>query len=347
MIEEELSIKNSLPLFTPQIQANNDLIVSNSRLENFDFGQNDFIINININNCLFTQFTFENNENDILSLNIQNSFFKDSTFTGDLYTNGNNTSNFINNIFDTCTFRERSNFHHSNFTNSKIVDSTLEAIDLNNVNLTNAIFNNVNLTDSDLTDANLTNAIFNNVNLTDSDLTDADLTNATFNNVNFTKTNLTHIPLNNVNINNETCYFSYLGNNYLFIELNRSNMENLIKENIIHRSLYKYINILVTTREQGYSDLNMIRQVLIQKLPESETGLSVPLALTSSQYLNSALGKKYASLTNDNKTEKLISSIKQKRRNAFNETRFKKGGKKTQTKKTKKNRKQKTKKRKN
>jgi uncharacterized protein YjbI with pentapeptide repeats len=347
---EQFNEKMSYPFITIP-DGTNILSLEKKRVENLEFLQDDLQVNIKVNNCLFTNGSFDINV-DKLFINIQNSYFYRCRFQGELFNSDETSSIFINNIFDNCTFNESSNFKDSNFTNSIIVNSSLENIIFIDTDLTNVKFNSVNLTDANFKGAIFNNTIFDNVNLTRIILSDNNYDN-------------------NIIINPQTCYVVYNKRYYLY-EIDRSIMEDMIRDNIINRSFYRYINEILKRKENALREHGMFSEVMDEKigkrLGNNDVALSQISSFVDKEYIDKHIKgamdsrkdneerkqlqiqtfnkKRYGIKQNNEKTEEMLKTKKQTRNMSFNEKRNI-GGKKNRkqkTKKTKKNRKQKTKK---
>ena len=347
---EQFNQKMNYPIMTIP-DGTSSLSLERRRVENLEFLQDETQVNINVNECLFTNCSFDINV-DKLFINIQNSYFYRTTFQGELFNTDESSSIFINNIFDNCIFNPNSNFKDSNFTNSIIVNSSLENIIFQEVNLTNVKFNSVNLTDADFKGAIFNSTIFDNVNLTRIILSDMSYDN-------------------NIIINPQTCYVVY-NKRYFLYEIDRPTLENMIRDNIINRSFYRYINEILTRKETGLREHGMFSEVIDEKighiLGNNDLALSQISSFVDKEYVDKHINeamearkdneerkklqiqtynkKRYGIKQNENKTEDMLKTKKQARNLSFNEKR-KLGGKKNRKQKTKKNRKQKTKKNRN
>ena len=328
--------------------GSSSLSLEKRRVANLEFLQDEMPVKIIVNDCLFTNCSFDINV-DKLFINIKNSYFYRCTFQGEFFNSDEDSSIFINNIFDNCTFNELSNFKDSIFTDSIIVNSNLKNINFNEVDLTNVKFNNVNLTDADLKGAIFNNTIFDNVNFTRIILSDKTYDN-------------------NIIINPQTCYIVYNKRYYLY-EIDRHTLEDMIRDNIINRSFYRYINEILKRKENGLREHGMFSEVIDEKigkrLGNNDVALSQISSFVDKEYLDKHIKesiearkdneerkqlqiqnfnkKRYGIKQNNNKTEEMLKTKKQTRNMSFNEKRNI-GGKKNRKLKTKKNRKLKTKK---
>ena len=344
---EQFNEKMNYPVITIP-DGTSSLSFQKKRVENLEFLHEESNVNIKVNDCLFTNCSFNINV-DKVNINIQNSYFYRCKFEDELFNSDDSSSIFINNIFDNCTFNARSNFKDSNFTNSIIVNSILENIIFQDVNLTNVKFYNVNLTDADFKGAIFNSTIFDNVNFTRIILSDTAYDN-------------------NIIINPQTCYVVY-NKKYFLYEIDRPTLENMIRDNIINRSFYRYINEILTRKENGLREHGMFSEVIDEKigkrLGNNDLALSQISSFIDKEYVDKHISeamearkdieerkklqiqtynkKRYGIKQNENKTEEMLKTKKQTRNLSFNEKR-KIGGKKNRKQKTKKNRKQKTKK---
>jgi len=339
---EQFNQKMKYPIMTIS-DGTSSISLQRRRVENLEFLQDETQVNLKVNDCLFTNCSFDINV-DKLFINIQNTYLYRCTFQGELFNSDETSSIFINNIFDDCIFNPSSNFKDSNFSNSIIVNSSLKNTFFQEVNLTNVKFNNVNLTDADFKGAIFNSTIFDNVNLTRIILSDMSYDN-------------------NIIINPQTCYVMYNKRYYLY-EIDRQLMEDMIRDNIINRSFYRYINEILTKKENGLREHGMFSEVIDQKLGKNLGNNDLALSQISSfvdkeyvdKHANEAIEarkdneerkklqiqtynkKRYGIKQNENKTEDMLKTKKQTRNLSFNENR-KIGGKKNRKPKTKKNRK--------
>jgi len=162
--------------------------------------------------------------------------------------------------------------------NAQMIGTTFDEVEMSSANLiqtnlTGAKLVNVNLTEADLSEATLYSTIFQNVNLTDANLTDVILTRSKFNNVNFTNTNFSVTEKNEVgrsfigvDIDTKTCYFLYNNNEIFFIDINRSFMETLIQNEVMHPSFTPYFEIIFKTRGKINREAVMLGTVFHKKL---------------------------------------------------------------------------------